>query len=187
MINGGTTSNALLGLLSMEPMSGYDMRQLISESIGYFWSESYGQIYPALRRLAAEGLVAKKTERTKGKPDRHVYSLTAAGRKQLRGWLSTPVAETVARDELLLKMFFGAHAAAGVNREHVRESMAKHEAALKTYAAMAKQLRGEHAGDPQLPFWLMTLNRGRHDSMAAVKWCRETLEELGRLELKGKS
>src|ERR1700729_1070565 len=112
MKDGGTTSNALLGLLSIKPMSGYDMRHLIAESIGPFWSERNGQIYPALKRMTAQGLVAKKTERTPGKPDRHVYSLTPAGAKRLREWLSTPVAEAVVRNELLLKVFFGAHAEA---------------------------------------------------------------------------
>ena len=38
------TGKALLGLLSIAPMSGYDIRQLIPWSIGQFWSESYGQI-----------------------------------------------------------------------------------------------------------------------------------------------
>ncbi len=63
----GATPNALLGLLSLEPMSGYDIRQMISRSIGYFWSESYGQIYPGLKRLAAEGLVVKEDGARKGK------------------------------------------------------------------------------------------------------------------------
>ncbi len=27
-------------------------KALIPQSIGYFWSESYGQIYPGLKRLA---------------------------------------------------------------------------------------------------------------------------------------
>ena len=66
--NGTATPDALLGLLSMAPMSGYDMRTVISQSIGHFWSESFGQIYPALKRLTAEGFVEKKTERQKGRP-----------------------------------------------------------------------------------------------------------------------
>jgi PadR family transcriptional regulator AphA len=32
-------------------MSGYDIRKTVQESIRFFWSESYGQIYPALKRL----------------------------------------------------------------------------------------------------------------------------------------
>jgi PadR family transcriptional regulator AphA len=182
----GATPNALLGLLSLEPMSGYDIRQMISRSIGYFWSESYGQIYPGLKRLATDGLVEKKTERRKGSPDRHVYSLTAAGREQLRRWLKLPAAREVPRDELLLKLFFGAHAPVKVSRNHVQAYLEFEEDHVRTYAALRKKLCKEAASDPQLPFWLITLNKGRHNSEAAVRWCRETLKELDRLESRDK-
>jgi PadR family transcriptional regulator AphA len=163
-------------------MSGYDIRQLISRSIGHFWSESYGQIYPGLKRLAAAGLAEKKTERGKGSPDRHVYSLTADGREQLRGWLKLPVETEVPRNELLLKLFFGAHVPPSVSREHVGVYLESHQRELKVYAAIAKKLRREEAHDPQLPFWMMTLSMGRHRSRAMVKWCRETLAELEKIE-----
>jgi PadR family transcriptional regulator AphA len=185
MLN-GATSNALLGLLSLGPMSGYDIRQLISQSIGHFWSESYGQIYPGLKRLAAAGLVVKKTERGKGSPDRHVYSLTAEGREQLRRWLKVPVTKEVPRSELLLKLFFGAQVSLSVSREHVQGFLELHQKELETYGAIAKKLRTEEANDPQLPFWLMTLNMGRHRSRAMVNWCKETLTELEELERRQK-
>jgi DNA-binding PadR family transcriptional regulator len=180
--NGGTTPNALLGLLSMNPMSGYDMRSVISQSIGHFWSESYGQIYPSLKRLAAEGFVEKKTQRQKGRPDRNVYSLTGKGRDRLREWLALPVAEEVHRSELLLKLFFGAQVLPEISRKHVTEFMEAQMTALKVYTAIAKKLRKEVAGNPQLPYWLMTVNFGRHRSAALVKWSRETLKELEMLE-----
>jgi DNA-binding PadR family transcriptional regulator len=178
----GTTANALLGLLSMGPMSGYDIRQTVSQSIGYFWSESYGQIYPGLKRLADERLVLKKTERRKGSPDRHVYSLTRAGREQLRKWLELPAAREIPRNELLLKLFFGAHAPIGVSREHVQAYLKLQEGELKTFAGLRRKLRREAASDPQLPFWMMTLTMGRYHCEAMVQWCRETLRELDRLE-----
>ncbi|HWW97823.1 MAG TPA: PadR family transcriptional regulator [Edaphobacter sp.] len=181
-MEGGATPNALLGLLSLGPMSGYDIRQLIPRSIGYFWSESYGQIYPGLKRLAAAGLVEKETKRQKGKPDRYVYSLTAEGRARLKDWLKLPAADVVPRSELLLKLFFGAHVSPSVNREHVTAFLETQEKALKTYAAVAKALRREEANDPQLPYWLMTVSFGRHRSAALVTWCKETLKELERLE-----
>jgi PadR family transcriptional regulator AphA len=56
----------------------------IRQSVGHFWNESYGQIYPNLKKLASEGLVSRKTERQKGKPDRHVYSITDKGRERLK-------------------------------------------------------------------------------------------------------
>jgi PadR family transcriptional regulator, regulatory protein AphA len=183
-VTGGATPNALLGLLSLGPMSGYDIRQLIPRSIGHFWSESYGQIYPGLKRLAAAGMVEKKTERTKGKPDRNLYALTAAGREELKGWLKLPPAEVVPRNELLLKLFFGAHVSPAVSREHVAAYLETNQRALKMYGAIAAKLRKEEAKDPQLPFWLMTLSMGRHHASAMVKWCKETLTELEKIERK---
>lgn len=182
MAQKGSTPNALLGLLSIHPRSGYDIRQLIPRSIGHFWNESYGQIYPALKHLTADGLVNKKTERHKGRPDRNVYSLTASGRKELRHWLQLPVEPAVQRNELLLKLFFGAHSTKGVSRKHVATYEDQQRATLKIYTATARKLTQEQPDDPHLPFWLMTLNFGRHRCVAAIKWCTETLRELERLE-----
>ena len=53
-----TTEEALLGLLSLKPMSGYEIKQMIEGSIGYFWRESFGQIYPTLKRLEKGGWIA---------------------------------------------------------------------------------------------------------------------------------
>jgi PadR family transcriptional regulator, regulatory protein AphA len=185
-MDGGATPNALLGLLSMGPMSGYDIRQLIPKSIGHFWSESYGQIYPGLKRLTAAGLVAKRTERRKGSPDRHVYSLTAEGRERLRQWLKLPVVEVVPRNELLLKLFFGDEVSPRICREHVETYLELHRGRLQRYGAVAKSLRKECGDDARLPFWLMTLSMGRHQSAAMVKWCRETLAELEGMERRQK-
>jgi PadR family transcriptional regulator AphA len=106
------------------------------------------------------------------------------GREELRAWLELPPAQEVPRNELLLKLFFGAHVAPAVNREHVEAFLEMHERLLKTYQATAKTLRKERASNPQLPYWLIPLNMGRHRSAAMVKWCKETLAELDRIEFK---
>ena len=72
-----TSRHAILGVLSLCPMSGYDVKKLIERSIAHFWNESYGQIYPILNRLAAEGFAERRREKQTGKPDRYVYSLIA--------------------------------------------------------------------------------------------------------------
>ena len=182
MKTGGTTANALLGLLTFHPMSGYDIRQLIPESIGHFWSESYGQIYPALNSLAAEGLVEKSTRRNTGRPEKNVYALTDAGRRQLEQWLAVPLARPVPRNEILLKLFFGSHAALSVSRLHVKAHRDGHQAALDQYTSIVRKLKEEEINDPQLPFWLMTLSYGRHTCAAVIAWCDETLHELDRME-----
>ncbi|HEY6098279.1 MAG TPA: PadR family transcriptional regulator, partial [Anaeromyxobacter sp.] len=100
------TRYVVLGMLTTGPLTGYGLRQRIGESVGHFWQESFGQLYPALRRLAADGLVEARA--TQGGPGRGgaTYHVTAAGRAALAGWLAVPPALEPQRNELLLKVFF---------------------------------------------------------------------------------
>ena len=178
---------AILGLLSIAPMSGYDIKKEVETSISNFWTESYGQIYPVLKSLMAAKLVTKNVESEAGKPDRHVYSLTAKGRKELRRWLLEGAAPKVQRNEFLLKLFFGEEIPAKANIAHVEQFRELQRALLQKYAAIKKQITKENAGNPNLPFWLMTVSYGQHVSRALVQWCDETLAELNRLAQSGRA
>src|ERR1700757_475956 len=103
-----SSTQALLGLLTIEPMSGYDLGRMVRASIGHIWRESYGQIYPNLKRLKAGGLVECRTEKHPGRPERRIYSITKKGREQLARWLSLAPQPEIPRNEMLLKLFFGA-------------------------------------------------------------------------------
>lgn len=177
---GKTTSHALLGMLSLGPGSGYDLKKRIEGSVAHFWSESYGQIYPMLNQLAEEGLAERTHERQQGKPDRQVYALTPRGREELARWLATPAKHEGFRSELLLKLFLGTHAGAEANARHVKEFQRRQQALLEQYAAVRKNLRG--SSHPDHPYWLMTLSFGEHRCRALLQWCDETLRTLRRLE-----
>jgi len=185
---------AVLGMLSICPMSGYDIKKRIEGSISNFWSESYGQIYPILKRLVSEHLVTKTVERQSGKPDRHVYALTEQGRKELQHWLTEGIVPKVERNELLLKLFFGEEAAVTVGIEHVEKYKELQLQLLEKYSAIEKEIKAKYANDSNLPYWLMTLRYGQHVSRALLHWCDETLATLNktgkdrkkRAEAKGK-
>src|SRR2546428_7414477 len=98
-----TSRYAILGVLSRRPMSGYDVKKLIERSIAHFWSESYGQIYPILNRLAAEGLAERRRERQRGKPDPPVLSVPFHGLAELPRRLALPPRLETMRSEFLLK------------------------------------------------------------------------------------
>jgi DNA-binding PadR family transcriptional regulator len=88
--------HALLGLLHEKPRSGYDLRKLFATGpMGHF-SDSPGSIYPALRRLSRQGLIAGVAEGPVLRR-RQVFRLTPRGEDELRGWLSAPVT----REELV--------------------------------------------------------------------------------------
>jgi PadR family transcriptional regulator, regulatory protein AphA len=169
---------ALMGLLSSGAKSGYDLKQLSEWTVGHFWRESYGQIYPSLKRLAVAGLVKKKTETNAGRPDRHVYSLTAAGRKELETWLKKAAVPEVPRIELLLKLFFGGLISKEACSAQVRDKAAQCERELEEYAAVRARIERERTRHPHKPYWLMTLSYGEHMARARMDWCDETLRRL---------
>ena len=53
-----TTSYAILGLLSIAPMSGYDLHQAVDRSIRHMWPISKSQVYAELARLEPLDLIA---------------------------------------------------------------------------------------------------------------------------------
>ena len=91
------TRHVLLGLLDIQPMSGYDIRRNLRISLDSLWAASYGQIYPALHKLADEGLVRAVKEAT-GSRERIVYHLTPAGKQVFKDWLLEPVEYLATRD-----------------------------------------------------------------------------------------
>lgn len=101
------TARVILGMLKLGVRTGYDVKKAIDTSTRFFWSASYGQIYPELKRLRKAGLVSAK-QVPRGRVKRTVYSLTPKGERALHEWLTD--SENVIfelRDEALLRLFFG--------------------------------------------------------------------------------
>lgn len=96
---------AVLGLLGMKPMSGYDIKRAVDRTIRHFWAASYGQIYPELKRLEEAGWIAGK-DASQGERARRVYKITAQGRRELEAWLHGYETRIEMRDESLLRLFF---------------------------------------------------------------------------------
>jgi PadR family transcriptional regulator, regulatory protein AphA len=172
-----TSRYAILGALTLEPMSGYQIKEVIGRTIGHFWNEGYGQIYPTLREMAAAGLVTSNVEPGVGKPDRHVFTLTPAGWDELRRWLQQPAASVKhGRSEVLLKLFLGRHVDSATNLDHVRRHRELVSALVSQYEAVELEL--SETSDPDRPYWLITLRHGLLVARAVVAWCDETIHTL---------
>src|ERR1700733_7892079 len=154
-----SSSEVLLGLLPIQPMSGYDLGQTIRASIGHFWNESYGQIYPNLKKLQAEGLVTSKTERQKGKPDRHIYAITPKGRERLAQWLAVPPQPEVPRNEMLLKLFFGAQVAPAISIGYLERMIAAERPLLDRFQQVQEEI-AKNRQYPDAPYWKMAARFG---------------------------
>lgn len=95
-----------LGMLTDGEASGYDLKKHFESSFGHFFAAGYGSIYPALATLATDGLVSCQCVPQDGKPDRKVYSITAAGREALLAELDKPNPSHKIRSEFLATMCF---------------------------------------------------------------------------------
>ena len=185
MSRDGKTRFAVLGLLSDGPLTGYDIKQMTERSTRHFWAESYGNLYPTLKKLEAEKLVAVRIEAQTGKPDRKVYAITGAGRVAMLQWLRRPIDPAPPRNELLLKLFFGGRTSWAVTRGHLESLVAREKNRLETFAELGEWLDGRYANDSHLPFWLATLSYGRCEADARIKWAEETLETLSKSQHAG--
>ena len=125
------TNYAVLGLLNDSPLTGYQIKRLIDLRFRFFWSESYGQIYPTLAALKADGLIEEVNNKAPRNRSQNTYRITAAGIEDLRRWLRQPVVRETVRLEILLKMYFSHLVEANAMIGHLLEFQEKHEKELK--------------------------------------------------------
>lgn len=174
------TQFAVLGFLASSPKSGYEIKKAISETTSYFWNESFGQIYPILRELEGAGLVERGELATNGKRTSQKYCITLAGLEALRAWLEAPIENFAARNELLLKMFFGRHVSRDTLIEHLREYRYSQEKSLKAY----QQYKAMHTAalatskHQQQRYLIAPLNHGIRTATTLIEWCDETIAML---------
>lgn len=160
------TGRVILGMIAFGRQTGYDIKQLVDRSVRYFWAASYGQIYPELRRLEAQGLITGRPEPSGGR-SRTVYELTEAGRRSLDGWLTGDGdVGWELRDEGMLKLFFSDL----TDPEHRLENI---RAMRSVQERKREQLLELHAKVPEMPPGpRMTLELGLGTTSWLIEWCK---------------
>jgi DNA-binding PadR family transcriptional regulator len=172
------TAYVVLGVLAIhDNQSGYEIRKTIEQSVGFFWGESYGQLYPTLKKLVAEGLVIAEAAEA-GNRARRSYSINTAGRECLKNWLAVPFRDDPPRDEFLLKLFFGQQAAPGVSVAHIRAFQQKSRRFLDTMLELELLARARNAHLPGFQYWMLTLSYGMGQLRAALDWSETALAML---------
>jgi PadR family transcriptional regulator, regulatory protein AphA len=99
----------LLGGLSYQPLTGYQLKQFVDTSTKHFWYAQTSQVYRTLDTLEKEGLLTSQIQEQEDRPDRRLYHITPAGRDDLKMWLAQPMTEIEpTKDSLLVRLFFSA-------------------------------------------------------------------------------
>jgi PadR family transcriptional regulator, regulatory protein AphA len=126
---------AILGLLAIRPMSGYDVSRSYQRALQQIWYAPLGQVYPTLRSMAAAGLLRFSVQVQQDRPNRKVYSLTQSGRRMFVAWLSQPATLPNMHHEFIHKLFLLNHVEAPRRIPLIETYIAK-------CSAWAEELRG---------------------------------------------
>ncbi|MGH2357255.1 MAG: PadR family transcriptional regulator [Candidatus Limnocylindria bacterium] len=171
------TRFVVLGMLTYGPASVYALRQRIAGSVGFFWQESFGQLFPTLARLEREGLVHGQ-DIADARRRRRDYEITAAGRHALAAWLGEAPAPQPERNELLLKVFFASEGDPDTVRGFVADAEREAHAQLEVLQGIAARLRDVSASDPRHEYRLLTARYGIIGLEALGRWAAEARDVL---------
>jgi PadR family transcriptional regulator AphA len=94
--------HAVLGLLAVEPSTGYDLAQRFDASLANAWHASHSQIYPELARLHEAGMVEVLAE---GPRRSRTWGVTDSGRDELRRWMTDTEPNRSQRSETAVRWF----------------------------------------------------------------------------------
>lgn len=158
---------ALLALLSSTPRTGYDLLRIFDRSVAFVWHAPHTQIYPELRRMEGEGLLASEELPRGERGIKRRYRLTDAGRAELRRLAGTAVEPTREKDPYRLKAAYFEWAGKDQARAQLELHIAHYQQWLIAWEQMAQSLRERN--DPILLERLAVRPPEEHDAIVASK------------------
>lgn len=94
---------ALLALLAVEPMTGYDLSKRFQSSVAHVWHAPDSQIYPELKRMEKDGLLEGHDVAWGTRGTKREYHITDAGVEDFRSWMNDTLSYPPERDPVHLK------------------------------------------------------------------------------------
>jgi PadR family transcriptional regulator AphA len=168
-----STRQLVLGLLTQQSMSGYDIKRFL-KSLGWLIdSPSFGSLYPALRALLEDGLVTVEVVSNQDRPPRKIYTITQAGRQALRGLAAQPAASGASLKAFVMRLITTSsmsHTGLIAHLQQRRSQVAAHRDSLEQ---MVETLDGSKDSGRHLTF-----GYGLALAVAELAWLDSALEEL---------
>ncbi|MDQ4489079.1 PadR family transcriptional regulator [Sinomonas sp. ASV486] len=173
---------ALLALLRVGPLSGYDLQKQFAVSVGHVWHAPDSQIYPELRKMEAEGLIEGE-ERPRGeRGTRKVYHVTDAGERAFLDWMRTPLEYARVRDPAHLRAAYLEATTPAAAREFFRAHISEWEGELAQWEGELARIAA--VSNPMLALRLaVTPPEDRERTIAFKRFTYEGLVERAQGEI----
>jgi DNA-binding PadR family transcriptional regulator len=96
-----------VALLSIRPMTGYEILRHHARALEPWWETPRTQIYPKLRELQRRGLIEHEYVVQESKPNKRLYSIGPAGSEALASWLGSTISVPEMRHHMMMRLFLG--------------------------------------------------------------------------------
>lgn len=166
----------ILGLLSHEPLTGYDIKKQIDGAIRFFWKGSFGNIYPALSAMEKAGYVTKQ-EAGRGGRSRIEYHITVEGTQYLKTWLESRGAVNEMKYETIMKLYFGGVAGKTNSIQVIKDfedNIKEDLALLKIYESNLLKV----IDDADHVYFYLTVLFGIETYEGYLRWCQKAYKVL---------
>jgi DNA-binding PadR family transcriptional regulator len=178
--------HAILVSLCEQSGSGYELARRFDRSIGFFWAATHQQIYRTLRAMEDDGWVHATPVIQHGRPDKKVYTVSAAGRAEVARWIAEPlsgrgssVADNRTRD-LAVKVRGAAHGDVAAVHAQAVALRAERAELLDTYRGFEKrQFPDPGALSGSVLHQYLVLRGGIRAEVSAIEWLDEVAAALG--------
>jgi DNA-binding PadR family transcriptional regulator len=171
-------SDAILVLLTEQPMSGYDLAKLFDTSIGFFWTADHPQIYRELSNLKKKGHVNADEVVQSGRPNKLVYTITRSGLASLKAWSQKPSEPAPIKDDLLVRLYALKHVDIDAVRVQLTQRLELHADRLRRFTSiLERHYSGETLSLSQTGR-LLGLRMGLRYEKICIEWCEDALQSL---------
>jgi len=172
--------HGLLGFLSEQEMSGYDLEKLFSSSIGFFWNAKISQIYRDLHAMESLGWVQSNDILQTDRPNKKIFRITDSGHKELENWL---VNYNIKNDfeirlGILMRMYFAAKIPKEKTIMLLKQFRMDCHKAIESLRNADEQLNCCNAESMEMLYTKTTLSYGKKYYAMQVEWCTEIIDKL---------
>jgi len=178
-------SHSILGFLSYQSMTGYDLAKAFGSSVRFFWYAQTSQIYLELNKLEKKEFVTCEIIIQTEKPSKKLYSITSKGKDEFLRWLSQENDELSKgnKNAFLMKVFFSGCRPPKECIEmlfdfmndcsHYQEEMQQIPDSICHYGNQVEQ-------EQQL-YWEISADFGYSYIQMCIDWTRRSIEKLEEL------
>lgn len=160
---------AILGLLKERPMHGYELKKQLGQKLGFFWTVSFGSLYPTLKKLERKGVVAKVDDASASRR-KQAYRITESGEQQFMSLLEEGAVTPWEEEKFPLRLAFFRYLKPEIRIRLMERRKLYLEEKLEEGARYLSRAKRGHADS-------YTLSLMRH-GMSATKHDIEWLDEL---------